>query len=143
MAKRQPQWFSNPSWWIVVVAGSLFVTFSIGIVRELLNSHQVRHQVQTLQNQVATEQHRQQQLQDLIDYLGSPTFQEQEARLKLGLKKNGEQVIVVPPTNTTTINSASTQTSTTTDSTGAPMSHPAKWWQYFFGSRPSSANSNT
>lgn len=136
MAKERTTWFQQPSLWIVVIAGALFLTFSVAIVRELINSHQVRLQVQRLQGQVAAEQHRQQQLQDVIDYLGSPTFREQEARLKLGLKKEGEQVLVVPTTNTpltnetTSTNSSSTSTET---SSSTPASHPTQWWHYFFG----------
>lgn len=142
MAKQRSTWMQRPSWWIVLIAGALFVTFSIAIVRELINGRNVRLQVQRLQSQVATEQHRQQQLQDLIDYLGSPTFQEQEARLKLGLKKDGEQVIVVPVTNAPTNAVAGEATPATTDATGAPLSHPARWWQYFFGSRLAPTRTN-
>jgi cell division protein FtsL len=135
MAKRTSTWFRQPSLWIVLVAGVLFITFSIAIVRELINSHQVRQQVQRLQNQVADEEHRQRQLQDLIDYLGSPTFREQEARLKLGLKKQDERVLVVP-TNGSATNSTDAAGVTNTSSTPTtPATRPAEWWQYFFGPR--------
>lgn len=133
MSKTRPTWLRQPSLWVVLVAGALLVTFSVAIVRELINSHQVRVQVQRLQGQVATEAHRQQQLQDLIDYLGSPTFREQEARLKLGLKKEGEQVLVVPITNSTMTNTTTeTLTSTSSSTSTEPLSHPAQWWNYFF-----------
>lgn len=131
-----------PSWWVVVIAGGLCLTFSISIIRELMNSHQVRQQVQRLEDQVAAETQRQNQLQDLIDYLGSPTFQEQEARLKLGLKKTGEQVIVVPPTNATNTNTLEPSTTVTTDTTGAPVSRPVQWWNYFFSPRSTTLRTN-
>lgn len=134
MARQKNSWLHHPSWWIVLIAGALFVTFSTAIIRELVNGHQVRQQVQRLQSEVASEQQRQGQLQDLIDYLGSPTFQEQEARLKLGLKKTGEQVIVVPATNDP-VDGASTTGTPTTDAAGQPLSRPEQWWQYFFGTR--------
>ena len=143
MAKQKKNsWIQQPSWWIVLIAGGLFLTFSVAIVRELMNGHQVRQQVQRLQEQVATAQQRQSQLQDLIDYLGSPTFQEQEARLKLGLKKTGEQVIVVPSTNTP-VNSDSSSIDTQPISTnGKPSSPPQRWWNYFFGPRAARSTSN-
>lgn len=139
MAKHKPSWMQQPSWWIVLIAGALFITFSVAIIRELVNGHQVRQQVQRLEHQVATEQGRQAQLQDLIDYLGSPTFQEQEARLKLGLKKSGEQVIVVPVTNSPVAGSTTSTTTETVDSTGQIISRPQRWWNYFFAPRPSSS----
>lgn len=132
MAKPQSSWMRHPSWWIVVVAGTLVIVFSIAIIRELINGHTVRQQVKRLQDQVAVEQQRQRQLQDLIDYLGSPTFQEQEARLKLGLKKQGEQVIVVPGTNSPT-NATTSDLNTSGNSSLTPLTHPQRWWQYFFG----------
>lgn len=139
MAKHKHSWMQQPSWWIVLIAGALFVTFSVAIIRELVNGHQVRQQVQRLQHQVASEQQRQSQLQDLIDYLGSPTFQEQEARLKLGLKKTGEQVIVVPATNNPVAGSSGSTTTESVDSTGQTTSRPQRWWKYFFAPRSSSS----
>lgn len=141
MAKKR-WWFAMPGWWVVVIAGGLCLTFSIAIIRELMNSHQVRQQVSRLEDQVAAESQRQQQLQDLIDYLGSPTFQEQEARLKLGLKKTGEQVIVVPPTNAVNSNTSEPSLSANTDTAGAPISRPAKWWNYFFGQHSKTLRTN-
>jgi len=126
-------WIKHPSWWIVVIAGLLLAVFTIAIVREIINSQKVKQQVARLQDEVATEQQRQNQLQDLIDYLGSPTFQEQEARLKLGLKKSDEQVIVLPTTNVTEVNINDDQE--IVDVTGRPISNPGQWWKYLFSSR--------
>ncbi len=134
-------WIKQPSWWIVVIGGVLFISFSVAIVRELINSHNVRQQVQRLHSEVAVEQKRQQQLQDLIDYLGSPTFQEQEARLQLGLKKSDEQVIVVPPNNSNLSTNTPGAASGNTEQTKTPLSHPQRWWEYFFG--PRSTDSTT
>lgn len=124
----------QPSWLIVLIAGGLVVFFLTGMTREVIRWYQVRQQVQRLQKDVATEQQHQQQLQDLIDYLHSPTFQEREARLKLGLKKDGERVILVPNANED-VNGATGDTSATGQTTGetSPSSPPARWWHYFFG----------
>ncbi len=140
MAKARHPWLQRPSWLVVLIAGGLFVSFSVAIVREVINGHQVRQQVQLLERQVATEQQRQTQLQELIDYLGSPTFQEQEARLKLGLKKNGEQVIVVP-TSSSPVNGNNKNTVDSTLSDTAPQPPLQRWWTYFFGSLPTSSHS--
>ncbi len=131
----------QPSWLIVIVAGTLVVVFLVAIVREFINGHQVRQQVQRLQAQVAVAKNHQHQLQDLIDYLGSPTFQEREARLQLGLKKNGERVIVVPP-STTSGNGAVSSTGSGSPDLPADASRPARWWAYFFGAPHSSSSSS-
>jgi hypothetical protein len=129
----------RPSWWVVLVAGGLVVVFSVAIVRELINGYTVRQQVKRLRGQVATEQHRQQELQDLIAYLSSPTFQEREARLQLGLKKSDEQVVVVPdaPGEAGNVN-AGDGSDGSSNVTAGPTSNPQRWWNYFFGTKHSS-----
>lgn len=134
MAKAAKSWMQQPSVWVVLVSGTLVVSFCVGIIRELINSHQVRLQVKRLQTQVAGEEQRQHQLEDLIDYLGSPTFQEQEARLKLGLKKTGEQVIVVPA-SPQPVNGERADTNGVTSVASGSDSHAQRWWQYFFGAK--------
>lgn len=132
------QTFRQTSWWIVLIAGTLCVVFVVAIIREVINGHQVRTQVGRLQAQVAAAQQHQRQLNDLIDYLQSPTFQERQARLQLGLKKSGESVMVVPTLNDNS--STTTQPSSATTETAANIadqSHAGRWWTYFFGSTAS------
>lgn len=131
MAKqRSASFLRHPSVAVVIVAGTLTVVFLVAIARELFQGHQVRTQVKRLREQVATEQSRQQQLQDLLGYLQSPTFQERQARLELGLKKDGERVVIVPPasTSSTSTNSA---TASGNDSAAPDVSAPIKWLNFF------------
>lgn len=122
--------WSRPSVLVVLAGGALTVFFLIAIVREVLRASTVRRQVERLQQELANETTRASELEDLIGYLSSPTFQEREARLRLGLKKSGERVIVIPPT--TTAGTASTGSAgTTNDQT--PRRPASQWWQYFFG----------
>ena len=129
--KNSSSIFRHPSVAIVVVAGVLTVVFLVAIVRELFKGHEVRTQVKRLRDQVAAEQGRQQQLQDLLGYLQSPTFQERQARLELGLKKDGERVIIVPPTNSNADTSDGTVTGTTGSSLPPNASAPVKWLDFF------------
>lgn len=136
MAKSAAKsWARQPSWWVVIISGGLVVVFFIAIIRELITSHLVSQQVANLRKQVAAQETQQHQLQDLIDYLGSPTFQEEQARLQLGLKKTGERVIVVPPQpglGNDNSNTALGDTSGTGQAAGPPPSHASQWWSYFF-----------
>ncbi|MBI3573018.1 MAG: septum formation initiator family protein [Candidatus Kerfeldbacteria bacterium] len=135
--------WTRPSWWAVVISGALLLVFSVAIVREVLNWHQIHQQVSRLRQQISVESRRQKQLQDLIHYLQSPTFQEREARLDLGLKKNGERVIVVPATNDSLSSNPSISSADQTST--APVKSVDRWWGYFFGptatARPSSTSS--
>lgn len=130
----------TPSWWVVVVAGLLLTTLIVAITREIINWRRVRIQVQRLSDQVSSAQRQHQQLEDMIAYLQSPTFQEGEARLQLGLKKTGERVIVVPADQQA--NTGSTGQSSSTDATATLSgSHAQRWWTYFFGPHSLSSSS--
>jgi cell division protein FtsB len=142
MARKshQPSRWSQPSAWIILVAGALTVFFFVAIIREVVRTATVRRQVARLQQEVQGETVRQGELEDLIGYLSSPTFQEREARLRLGLKKNGERVIVIPSSEKST-------TDTSADGTGpiadqAPSTPAQRWWQYFFGTEPGPTSSS-
>lgn len=128
---RSESFVREPRVAIVLIAGVLTIIFLIAIVRELLQGHQVRTQVRRLRDDVAAEQQRQLDLQNLLTYLQSPTFQERQARLELGLKKNGERVLVVPPA--TTDGSTATKTAPSSGSSHQEVSdtNPQRWWQYF------------
>lgn len=130
--ERSTSFVREPRVAIVLIAGTLTIIFLVAIVRELLQGHQVRTQVRRLRDDVATEEQRQRDLQNLLTYLQSPTFQERQARLELGLKKNGERVLVVPPNSTDTPSTATkTSPTSTTDSPAVETSNPGRWWQYF------------
>lgn len=119
-----------PSWWVVVVAGGLVIVFAVAITREFFRTRQIRQQVEQLRNQVAAEEQRHAELEDLIAYLSSPTFQEREARVQLGLKKSGEQVIIVQPEP----RGESTESGSTANGTTGVGGRPVQqWWTYFFG----------
>jgi cell division protein FtsB len=119
----------------VFIAGALTLIFLIAIVREVLQGHQVRTQVRRLREEVSAEEQRQKDLQDLLTYLQSPTFQERQARLELGLKKEGERVLIVPPSTTNTVNEDQEPGNTSVDTPTtkkAPTTNPERWLQYFF-----------
>jgi hypothetical protein len=117
------------SWWIVLIAGTLVVIFAVAMVREGLKSREVRRQIKVLREAVVAEEERHKSLGELIGYLSSPTFQEREARLKLGLKKPDERVYLVPP-------GSDQQVIGDGDSGGGSaqedLSIPQRWWTYFF-----------
>lgn len=127
-----PSAWRQPSWIIVLVAGGLVIFFLTGIARETMRWYSVRQQVTRLQRDVRAEQQHQKQLEDLLAYLHSPTFQEREARLKLGLKKEGERVIIVTPDASSSVVSDPSQSGSSADQ--PPDSIPQRWWRYFFHS---------
>ena len=72
------------------------------------------------------------ELEQLLAYLKSPTYLEEEARLKLGLKKSGESVISIPAESgdqlAGNLNSAGDRRSP--DESAVSEANPVKWWRY-------------
>jgi cell division protein FtsB len=73
-------------------------------------------------------------LKQLIGYLGSDQFAEEEARINLNLKKEGEEVVVIKDgSGVNSVNSAEkNQTTDQISLTDRKVPNPLKWWLYFF-----------
>ncbi len=85
---------------------------------------EVDNEIARLQQQADTLNHDNQQLSELIKYLDTPEFQEKEAREKLNLKREGEQVVILPEDDGNGhVAGAAEQ----------ELSNPQKWFNYFFG----------
>ena len=88
---------------------------------------QIRKQVDTeianLQKEEQNLKQSNQQLEQSINFLSTPEYQEKLARLQLNLKKDGE-VVVEFPQNQVGINNQTTDTK--------PNSNLFNWWQYIF-----------
>lgn len=132
--ERAARW-SQPSAWVVLIGGALTIFFLVAIIREIVRTTTVRRQVERLQQELAAETRRQGELDDLIGYLSSPTFQEREARLRLGLKKSGERVIVIPSNESA--NASAAEGDDPNNPQAASRRPPSQWWRYFFGPQSS------
>ncbi len=127
---RRPSW-QHPSMLVIGIAGAITLFFMVAIVREFLQSRLVGQQLHRLREEVAAEESRQKQLEELLTYLSSPTFQERQARLELGLKGAGEKVVVIPDA---TAKNLAPQTTSTAATQTAETTNIDRWWKYFFHS---------
>jgi len=103
---------------------ALFLAILFGLANGTIKNYKVDTEIQDLQTEIKSLEGQNQDFSQLINYLKSESFIEQEAKLKLGLKKPGENMVVIP------------QTETNSDSNGEEkneqLTNPAKWWFYFF-----------
>lgn len=108
----------------------LFLAVSFG--REILRRYEIKREIGTLQNEIDVLARRNTELTDLMAYLNTNSFQEREARVKLGLQKAGESVVLIPREQ------VNAQPSVVPAASGAQFEEqtPArKWWTYFFGNQ--------
>jgi cell division protein FtsL len=74
-----------------------FIWLIMGVVNVYYKKYQINKQVEKLKSEIAKTEQNNQQISAMIDYLGSQSFLEKEAREKLNMKKEGEEVVMVEP----------------------------------------------
>lgn len=132
----------------VVIVVSVF--FAYQTLQVIVKRHKTETDIQTFEKQVSDLQNTQTRLQELNKFLETDFFAEKEARLKLGMQKQGEQVVVLNDNGTsvpiksndsTTVRQESSTSNVSTHADTVPggntteqkqKSNPAKWWDYFF-----------
>lgn len=100
------------------------------IYKNALERHEVDKEVLDLQKQIASLEAGNNDLKKLKVYLESDQFAEKEARLDLGLKKQGEQVAVIENIGEKAV---SDDLGVVSDFDKNKNSNPVKWWNFFFG----------
>ncbi len=113
----------------------LFFSVTISLLKEVFRGHSVTREVADLQAEISSLESENGGLQSLISYLQSPTYAEEEARMKLGLQKPGEQVLAVPGVNANTEQEQpGSSVAANSSSDRAPQSNASKWWAFIFSS---------
>lgn len=73
----------------------LMVLLSIPFAKNISRRHRLNLEIKNIENEIIANEKKNSDLQKLIKYLDSQQFAEEQARLNLGLKKDGESVAVV------------------------------------------------
>lgn len=126
---------------ILVLAGTIFV-FS----RAAQRKRQVEKEIDALKQEIEKLSGRNGDIASLLENFGDKDYLEQEARLRLNLKKKGEEVAVVLPQNRdgaasgavsadlggAISNASEFSAVSNTKVSGAKMNNLKKWLNYFF-----------
>ncbi len=119
---------------IVAANGAILLLVGISAGRETYQQWKVDQEIKGLQTQVETLQGRRLSLMDTLQKLNSVDELDKEARLRLDVKKPGEQVVVLrgftPESSDDAASGASQASSSDTGS-----SNPQKWFDYFFSNK--------
>ncbi|MBN1325731.1 septum formation initiator family protein [Candidatus Falkowbacteria bacterium] len=101
----------------------IFLAVLFYLAKGTIRTYKINTEITDLEREISHLENQNEGLAQLINYLKSDTFIEQEAKLKLGLKKPGENLVVIPQINEAQNNS---------DKIVEEQKNPAKWWAYFF-----------
>lgn len=122
---RQTFWgrFYNSNVFIIIL--SLFLIFSLFKVgKELIKRHAINQEISDLNKQLTAVSQEKDKLKDLISYLETDKYVEEQARLQLNLSKPGEKRIDL----TSDRNNQVTEISNTEED----LANWRKWFNYFF-----------
>ncbi|SRR6056297_1137341 len=113
----------------------LIVLISFPLVEKIKQREKVDSEIEKLRNEMSQLERENRELDKLIEYLKSDQFLEEQARLNLGLKRKGEEVLVIKEEEEKRVAGASMRNSDLNNKdpeSTSPSSNPVKWWRYFF-----------
>jgi cell division protein FtsB len=121
----------KPKLWLSLALLALLIFLLSQLWTALGKKNDLDKEIASLKEEAAQAEAQNSQFKKMIDYLQSDQFAEEQAKLKLGLKKEGEQVAVV-----TGLDNASNTMATATfgENTPAPVSLANNWqnWLNYF-----------
>ncbi len=127
--------------WFLVANCLLIVLVGFSFVRERIHSHDIAGQIAALQKQSQSLQAENFALAELKNIVQTESYAEQEARLKLALKKPGESLVILKNEKTKKVTNdefgyVSTNQRKEIKEQGAgdktSLANATKWWYYFF-----------
>ena len=112
---------------VLIVIGLLYISFLL--YQSVYQNYQTNRKIENLRADLKNLSQDKQRLQSLIAYYQTPSFQELEARKKLGMKKPDEIVVKVDVPQ----DSNPTPTLAPADATISQKSNPEKWLDFLRG----------
>lgn len=114
--------------WTAVGLAVLAGLLGMGLVRETLRSRQIDREISGLKKEAESLRARNFEVAALTSSLDDEEFLEREARLKLGLKKAGEDVVVLKKDD---MASDVRRVLVRDDGESSDWTTAKKWWMYF------------
>ncbi|MGB0757064.1 MAG: FtsB family cell division protein [Patescibacteria group bacterium] len=107
----------------IVLIGVMLV-FSVSLLREVNRKQEIKNEIVMLEDELVSMETENTRLEHLIEYLKTDEYAELEAKKRLGLKKEGENVILVTEAEAAVVS--------TTRVDERDSSNWSLWWKYFF-----------
>ncbi|OGH91643.1 MAG: hypothetical protein A2507_04110 [Candidatus Magasanikbacteria bacterium RIFOXYD12_FULL_33_17] len=104
------------------------VVVAVGYARAYYQDYKIKQEIKSLQDEVSSLQKKKIQSLDLLKYVSSTAYTEDQARIELNMKKPGENVVFV--NNSENSDKQAVDVYQEVDS-GQFVSNPLKWLYYF------------
>lgn len=142
------RFFFNPKF-LALVAIVALVWLSFPLREKLQGKKEIDKEIQSLKQEISELENKNQDLEELTKYLQSDQFVEEQARMNLGLKKKGEEVVVIKEEEGKVAGAFAKNNNIDSNKNKADkkqsrqFSNWEKWWDYFFGEKNSSSSEDS
>jgi len=117
----------------------VLVVISIPLAKKISKQYKINQEIKDLELEISNLENKNLKLNNLVKYLESDQFVEEQARLKLNYKKDGEKMIVIKNNDNLTSESDSSADANIYNLSRVKESvnikkiyNPQRWWYYFF-----------
>lgn len=117
---------------VIIFEVLILVVLASALGKEMIRKYQIESEINELQNEVSRLEDNNIELNSLITYFQSDSYKEEQARLKLGLQREGESVITVLGVATGEDSDSSQDLATNNSANEDIVFNPQQWWDYFF-----------
>ncbi len=126
---------------IFLIAGIfVLVLLTVALAKKMVHDYSVESEIERLESEISELEKTNNEFNNLVEYLNTEKFLEEEARSKMGLASPGEEMIIIQNKNGDLANTREEEArdlsvySSTYLTGGEPkeLSNPQKWWNYFF-----------
>jgi cell division protein FtsB len=124
--------FSSKIFLISIIGVLVFLGIQLG--RESYRKYQLQQEINNLKSEISKIEGENQELSNLMEYFKKDSYLEKQARVKLNLKKPGEEAVVFPERKEEAESNASVDVSSADEKKQDKKSTANywQWWEYFF-----------
>jgi len=118
----------------------ILIVLTINLAQESYRKYQLKKEIRELKLEIDRLEGNKEQLSNLMEYFKNDSYLEQEARVKLNLKKPGEKVVILSRDSVTDDNVKVSQSGALEignqeielEDINLETANYWKWWEYFF-----------
>jgi len=118
----------------------ILIILTINLAQESYRKYQLKKEISELKLEIDRLEGNKEQLSNLMEYFKNDSYLEQEARVKLNLKKPGEKVVILSRDSVTDDNVRVSQSGALAienqenelEDVDLKTANYWKWWEYFF-----------
>lgn len=119
-------------YFLAILGFVLIVIISMPLSKNLNQKYKIDDEILGLENEIENINSKKNSISKIIKYLDSDQYVEEQARLNLDLKKQGEEVVVIR-NNDENMNAYEYENNNSSEDYN--LTNAQRWWRYFFGKK--------